>query len=222
MSVLAVIGVPAQDFTFGGTLTINPGLHVRLERVVPLGSTFIPYVWAKDDSVDAIEAALRAEDDIESFRIVDTVDGEALIRVEWVRDLDGLLDVMAETGATILEGEGGSDTWTFQLRFDDREDLTAFYQQCAEREISIDLKRVHNPGVRADAGAGLDLTKAQRKTLQHALERGYFEVPRGITITELAADLGVSDTAVSQRIRRGLTTLLLAILDEPDSRSRRR
>lgn len=216
MSVLATIGVDSEDFTFSGTLTANPGLHVRLERVVPLGSTSAPYFWARDGSVDAIEAALRAEDDIESFTVVDTVDGEALIRVEWVQGLDGLLGVMAETGATILEGEGGSDTWTFQLRFEDREDLTTFYRRCTEREISIDLKRVHDLGVRADAGR--DMTDAQREALELALERGYFEVPRGVTLTDLADDLDVSDTAVSQRLRRGLTTLLDRSLDSSESR----
>jgi predicted DNA binding protein len=213
MSVIATVDVAAEDVTFGGVLTVNPGLHVRLECVVPLGSTFIPYFWASDDSLEAIEAALRTEGDIESFSIADSVDDEALVRVEWARDLDGLLDVMADSGATLLDGEGHADTWTFQLRFDDREDLTAFYRRCVDQGISLNLKDIHNPGVRAADGRRLDLTEAQREALELAFERGYFDIPRRITLTELADEIGISDTAVSQRLRRGLTALLLAILD---------
>ncbi|MDX1745932.1 MAG: bacterio-opsin activator domain-containing protein, partial [Halobacteriales archaeon] len=156
MSVLATVGIPAEAFTFGEVLSINPGLHVRLDRVVPLGSTFIPYFWARDDSVEAIEAALRAEGDIESFRVVETVDDEALVRVEWSQGFDGLLDVLVETGATILEGEGSAERWTFQLRFDDREGLAAFYRGCTDRGISIDLEAVHNPS--GGAAEGFDFT----------------------------------------------------------------
>lgn len=208
MSVLATIDVAAEDFVFGGILTTNPGMHVRLESVVPLGSTFLPYVWAKDGSVDAVEAALRAEDDIESFRVVDTVDEEALIRVEWARDADGFLGVISETGATILEGEGGENTWRFHLRFDEDEDLTSFYRRCVEHGISIDLRRVSHPGIGRAGGSGQGITDQQREALDLAFRRGYFEVPRKVTLTELANELDVSDTAVSQRIRRGLTALL--------------
>jgi len=217
MSVLATVAVAAEDFAFGGVLSTNPGLHVRLERVVPLGSTFVPYVWARDGSIETIETALRDEGDIESFRIVDAVGDEALIRVEWNRGLDGLFDVLVETGTTVLEGVGGADTWTFQLRFDDREDLAAFYRQCVEGGVSLDLKRVHNPGVVTDARLGPDVTDEQREALELAFERGYFDVPRRTTLTELATELGVSDTAVSQRLRRGLSTILGATLDESRS-----
>ena len=214
MTVIATIGVSAEDFTFGEALTANPGIEVTLERVVPLGSTFVPYFWASDDSVEAIERALRAEADIESFKIVDRVEDEVLVRVEWEEDLDGLLDAIVETGATILQGVGSNDTWTFQLRFDDHEGLTAFYRQCVERGIAVDLRNVHNPGLPRDLGIGIDMTDTQYETLQTALERGYFDVPRRINLTDLAAELGVSDTAVSQRIRRGISALLATTLTE--------
>lgn len=208
MSVVATIEVAAEDFTLGGALTLNPNIQVTLDRAVPFGSTDGQYLWARNGSLEHIEDVFRAEDGIESFSVVETVDDEALVRVEWVESFTNLLDVMAETGATILDGEGRAGTWRFRLRFDDREDLTAFYRRCTARKISIDLKSIHNTGHRSDVGAERGLTDAQRVTLQVATERGYFEVPRRITLTELAGELDVSDTAVSQRLRRGLSTLL--------------
>ena len=219
MSVIATIESPAEEFTLGKALSTNSGIRVRLERVVPLGSTLIPYFWAEDGSVEAIERALRAEADIESFEIVDRVDGEALVRVEWREDLDGLVDAMVTTDATILQGVGSAERWRFQLRFDDHDSLTQFYRRCRDHDLTFELRSVHDPGTPADQ-PGLGLTRTQRDTLEAALANGYFEIPRRITLAELAAELGVSDTAVSQRLRRGLRTLLTATLsesEEPDT-----
>lgn len=218
MSVFATIEVPAEDFTLGGALTPNPGIRVSLDRVVPLGSTLGSYLWATDGSLEAIEAALRAEDDIESFRVVDTVNDEVLVRVKWRKDFSGLLDVLTRTGASVLEGEGGAGSWRFRLRFDDHDSLTAFYHRCVERGIDLDVKSIHNARQVLDVSAEDGLTDAQRETMRIACERGYFDVPRQVTLTHLAEELGISDTAVSQRIRRGLSNYLtptLAVSDAP-------
>lgn len=219
MSVIATVEFPAEEFMLGEALVANPGIQVSLERVVPLESTFIPYFWAEDDSVEEIERALRTDADIESFEVVERVDNEALVRVEWTEDLDGFLDAMDATGGTILQGVGSADRWRVQLRFDDHESLTDFYRQCRDRGLTIDLQSVHNPGIPAQQGLGLGITETQRETLLAALERGYFDVPRQVNLTELAAEMGISDTAASQRIRRGITALLNSTLSEPDDES---
>jgi predicted DNA binding protein len=216
MSVIATVEVDASDFALGDALTANPGTTIRLERVIPLESTFIPYFWAADDTVAEIEAALSEVDDIESFRIVDSADGEALVRVEWEEKLDGLLDAVAATDGTILEGVGEEDLWRLQLRFPDHDYLSAFYRRCAREGAAVDFRSVHNPGLPQEEGPGLGLTEVQRRTLRTALDRGYFDVPRRTNLIDLAEELGVSDTAVSQRIRRGVTTLLEGTITERD------
>lgn len=216
MSVIATVEVPAREFTLGAAVGSNPGIHVRVERVVPLGDTFLPYIWVSDDSVESIEASLRSEADIDSFRVVDEVNGEALVRVDWTEDVDGLLRGIAHSDGLILRAVGGDDTWRFQLRFPDHADLTDFYRECAERGFNLDLRSVHNPGPPTDVGIGLALSDTQRETLVHALEVGYFDVPRGVNLLGLAEEAGVSDTAMSQRLRRGIRTLLEDTLVEDD------
>lgn len=46
------------------------------------------------------------------------------------------------------------------------------------------------------------LTPTQRQLLDLAVERGYFDVPRQVTAAELGEELGVSASAVSDRLRR--------------------
>jgi len=212
MSVIATVVLPAEEFTLGAALTSDTEITLRLERVVPVGHTFIPYVWASDEAVENVETALRAEADVDAFEVVDRTNGDALVRIEWADRLDGFLDAVAGSNGTILEGVGEADTWRFQLRFDDHDALTAFYRRCREEGVPVTLERVHNPGVPQDPKAGFGLTETQRETLQVALEEGYFDVPRRINLVELSEQLGVSDSAVSQRLRRGVATLLATSL----------
>jgi len=218
MSVIATIGLPADEFWLGSVLAVDPDLRIHLERVIPLGGSIVPYFWAADDALDGIQVALNDSPDIESFDIVDSLDGEVLVRVEWEDAEDALLDLLERHDGTILDAVGEAERWTMQLRFDRHEDLTAFYRGCVERGLTIDVKGVHNPGRPDPLGLGLDLTEVQLDTLSAALELGYFDVPRRINLVDLAAELGVSDTAVSQRLRRGIGTLLAASLPEAERR----
>lgn len=208
MSVIATLSIPKEDFALGATISDNPGISVRLDRVIPVGRSFMPYFWAADDSIDAVEAGLRSEDDIESFEIVDTIDGEALVKVAWKDAVDGFLEALADSDAVILEGIGDPDGWQFQLRFNSHEQLSDFYRHCLEDGISVDLESVHNPGIPHAINLQTELTDEQQEMLIVALAEGYFDVPRRINLVELGERMDLSDSAVSQRIRRGISGLL--------------
>jgi predicted DNA binding protein len=47
-----------------------------------------------------------------------------------------------------------------------------------------------------------DLSETERRTLEAAVDRGYFESPRGASLGDLADEFGVSKTAVSKNLRR--------------------
>lgn len=214
MSVIATITIPADAFVLGRAISANPGLDVRFERLVPLGEDALPYFWVHNESLEDIEASLAAAEDIESFTIVDKVDDEVLARVRWNGAAAGFLGALRKSEAVILEGSGSHDIWRFRLRFPDHERLSQCYDRCAELDIPLTLERVHNPGPGTLGESGGGLTDTQRETLVRALEAGYFDVPRETNLVELSRDLGVSDTAVSQRLRRGTKTLLETTLDK--------
>ena len=217
MSVIATLDVAAEHFVLEAAVSDSAGLRVQLDRVVPADEGFVPYFWAADGSVDAIETALRSASDIDSFRVLDRVDGEALLRASWSTDASPLVEAIHATGGELLDAVGTAGQWRVHLRFPDYTDLSDFYRQCHERGIRLDFQELHNPGVSTATGLGGELTETQRETLSTALERGYFDVPRRINLVELAAELGVSDTAVSQRVRRGLSGLLVSTLEDTDS-----
>jgi predicted DNA binding protein len=175
--------------------------------MVPTGETMIPYFWVEDPDIEAVEEALLESTYVEEASIVDRVGDEALFRVVWAEDVNGIIETITETESVILEGNGHGDNWTFELRFPEYDALSRFYRSVVEKGISITLENVHNPIDQPGPQSNV-LTDEQREALQTALKEGYFAVPREITLVELADQLGISDSAVSQRVRRGLTKLL--------------
>lgn len=59
------------------------------------------------------------------------------------------------------------------------------------------------------------LTDNQREALLFALEAGYFEEPRDVTLGEVATGLGISQPAASGLLRRGVKRLIVSsLIDE--------
>lgn len=212
-SVLAEFVVDADDFALGRTLGRHPDVTVRLEQVVPLGESVVPYLWVDDEDSDHVVEAIRSDPGVERVEVVDAVDSRALVRTEWTDDGDGLVAGVSAVGAQVLEGVGGGDEWRLELRFPSHEALAAFHRECTDRGVSLTLRSVMSRAVPDERTLESSLTEVQRRTMRAALEAGYFSVPREATLEDLAAEMGVSDTAVSQRLRRGLSTLVGATLD---------
>lgn len=213
MSIFAQFSVPVTAFPPAGHLRSYPDVSVEVEEIVPTGST-THYLWVVADDREQIIEALRADESVESVQTLDELDDRALVRVQWT-GVTPLLELIEECDALLADATGTADGWTFTLRFPHQEALVTFYETCRRRGITLDLQNVSQSGFKTENEYGL--TPAQRETVVAALEAGYFDVPRRTTIAELAEQLGLSDQAVSERLRRGLTRFLTATFGEENS-----
>jgi predicted DNA binding protein len=210
MSVITEISVPAEDFALGRSLDGVESTQFELERMVPTTDAVVPFFWAHDTDPDALATSLKADEDVISVRMLDQLDHRALFRVEWVPDINGLVQSIIEHEAAILEALGTTDRWEFQLRFPDSADVSSFQAALTEADVDFDLRRMYNPDdPETDVS---ELTPAQRETLMMALERGYFAIPRETNLMEIADDLDISDQAVNERMRRGMAKLVVSSL----------
>ena len=207
MSVIAEFTIPAEQFALGHLLEVREGVKVRLESMIPTGTAMIPYFWVKSPDVEAVEEALLESPIVEDVKLIDAIGDETLFRVDWSDDVDGLISSIHRSDGVVLEGEGHGDFWTFQLRFPEYESLSTFYRDTVDNAISIDIESVHNP-IDANPASEMGITPEQYEALELAVDSGYFAIPRETTLIELSEELGISDSAVSQRIRRGLYKLL--------------
>lgn len=214
MTVIAEFTISSDQFLLGKILEEYPELYVEIERVVPADQRIMPYVWAYGADLEEFETALRTNGDIRSITVLDRLEDSALYKIQWEEPVENVITGIAETNATILEAHGG-DEWLFRIRFEGHAGLAAFHNYCTSHGITYRLNRVYSVSDDPTADVSFGITDAQRETLVMAVERGYFKVPRKVTIAELAESLGVSEQAVSERVRRGADRVLHQALLRP-------
>ena len=89
---------------------------------------------------------------------------------------------------------GGVITWEVMARNSELDSILAFFRK---RKLDVAIS-----SVRRELGTGQIpvLTPHQRVLLTAALRAGYFAVPRGVSLTELARKLGRSKSSVSEAL----------------------
>lgn len=202
MSVIVEFSTADEEFQLGTILTNPPEMHVELERIVPTSSSLIPFLWVRGDSFSEFEQTVRKSDSVAKFTMLDQVDDWRLYRIEWAGAPDQLLEGIKTTQGTILEARG-KDNWEFRLRFPNHDALSEFYNFCMEHDVAVHIDRSYTLTEKTKSGHHFGLSQEQREALLLALNEKYFETPSQTSLTALAEELGISEQAVSNRIRRG-------------------
>ena len=208
MSVMAHISVPADEFKLARTLDDHDSMRIGVERVVPLGEGVVPYLWVTGLPADRARRRLRRDEDVERVAVIDHVENAVLVRVWWTNRRYAFLETLVAVEASCVDGVVRDGIWNLELRFPSRVSLSDFYQECLDHDVTLEVNGIHDSGGRDRSRISAALSDRQYETLRAAFEAGYFAIPREITLKELGDRLGVSDTAASQRIRRGLRRLL--------------
>lgn len=205
MAVIVEFTVDGEAFALGQALR---GMDVELERIVPTSNTVIPFFWASGGDPETLERHVRESAYIEDLEPLETVEDRTLYRVAWTGEFEDLVDCIVRNEGTILESHTVDGTWVFRLRFPDSALLAQFYDFCTDHDIRFTIERVYTLTDRSPNEQTFELTSEQREALVLAYERGYFETPRATSLDELAAELGISSQALSDRIRRGNEKIL--------------
>lgn len=209
MSVLAELAVPANEFVLSETLRSVPEMRIEIKRVVADTEHVTPYFWAAGGHLDDFEDALRDDDTVKDILTLEEQDGdERFYRVTWQTDAETLMAAISEAKATILEAVSDDGKfWELKVLFPGRDDLSEFHDYCVEHDFTFQLERVYQPENPQEAGE-YDVTDEQHEALLAAYDAGYFDVPRNVSLTELADQLDISRNALSARLRRGHRNLL--------------
>lgn len=205
MATVATFSLKSSDFPLGTVFAKLPDVTVQLERIVPGADEVVPYFWIRGSESDSIVEQFSDHPGVRDIRLVDNVDDEYLMRCEWVADHDSVLDALLDPGVVLLSAVGTADTWTFEIRGEKRESIAKFRTHCHEHGVPVTLTEIH-PLRPLEAQHGL--TEKQREALILAFERGYFDSPRTATLQEVADELGITQQALSSRLRRGNRRLI--------------
>jgi predicted DNA binding protein len=210
MTVIVDMTLPSRQFELGRILGMEGDTSVVLETMVPLGERAFPFFRVHKERT-SFEATVQDHPAVENIDVISSHNGEVLYALDWDISTDTFFDGLIATDANLLEAQGTADRWSFELRFPTRADLSSFQERCAERGIPIDVQRLYNP-INPAAGPRYGLSPEQRTTLARAVEAGYYSIPRQISTNELAAEFGITDQAVTERLRRGIQNLVTSTL----------
>jgi predicted DNA binding protein len=88
-------------------------------------------------------------------------------------------------------------------------DVLRGVMEAAGRTVGVTLRRVYplRSDDREPIARRWDLTDAQEEAVRVAWELGYFDLPRAVTASDVAAELGISKSAFLERLRRAQSSL---------------
>jgi predicted DNA binding protein len=207
MSVIVELTIPSAAFELGQILRVEGPTQVTLETMVPLGGRPTPFVRIRNDARENFERSVSDHPSVNDIKLVDTHEDETLYSLDWEPSDASLLRKILDLDAVLLGATGGADVWRLEFRFPTHAALSAFQDYYTEENVDVSIERIYNP-TKPDAGPWYGLTQPQRETLANAVAAGYYSLPRQISTKELADSFDISDQAVTERLRRGISTLV--------------
>lgn len=209
MGLIAEFEIHCEVLPLVEVATAVPEANVDVEMQFNHGRLPPFLVSATHDTPDQIERAFESASfvaeyshvgrasDTSRYQILPAVDMETQLG-DALDDLDGLRS-LATTDAIIERIQVTPTGWIQTGWFADRaafDDFRQFWQQ----NDAFTLRRLTRDGAPEPPGDGL--TDPQREALRTAYERGYFDIPRAASLEEVAAELDITPSSLSERLRR--------------------
>lgn len=204
MSTIAELEVAADVFALAATFDLIPEAEFEVERVVAYDrKRLLPFVWvtAADHTHEQLADALAADPSVDNVELLTDLGDEWLYRMDLVDAIDFLVHLLDEEQATVMAAFGERDRWLLRILFPDRDSLSRSYDFCEEQGVALEVTSIYELDEQRHGQFGL--TKDQHESLVTASKLGYYNVPRGATLSEVADELGISHQALSERLRRG-------------------
>ena len=165
----------------------------------------------------AADRFARVAGDDPSVAEVKQLDCRKLRRLYWIKAVSGTVDQHAyesaiDSGAVYLQSRRAEDRWVTSMNFPDQHSFQEFQRRIDEAGMTIEPTLVRAGQYRLSGGA-TNLTEKQEAVLTAAIECGYFQIPREGSLDQIAADLGISRQAASERLRRAMGSLARAAVN---------
>lgn len=213
---LVTTRISAEEFALHETFASIPELRVECAHLVAKGhETLMPLLWIQTDDYSALKAALATDPSVNVAEELLHADDRRLYRMQWNYEVSLLCRIILDSETLLLDGYGTADQWTFEFLFPSREALQHTCERCQQYNLTYTIDRICGLGGDKSQTTRLGLTPEQHEALAEAYKRGYFRVPRQITLDELAEILDISHQALSERLRRAHDALIRETLRDP-------
>lgn len=175
-------------------------------------------VWIKSDDFERVDAAIADDPTVTDPAVLTEQKTRRLYRFDFTSEsIEFALEPEIVRNGGVVEGATATkEEWQVRIRVPTREAMNQIIQYGRAHDIEFTVERVFETSTTTQ-GDSPRLTEPQRETLLTAVECGYLEIPRESSLEELGEQLGVSQSAVSQRFRRGVKNLIQQTLQRSET-----
>ncbi|WP_408958792.1 helix-turn-helix domain-containing protein [Natrinema sp. 74] len=208
MTSIADIEISADGTGTGQLFEAVPTLSCEMERVIASSGHGL---WLSGPSQSEIEDALVEAGAIGTHSRISSDEDRWLYDIEFEPDTVDPFEIVLEEGGTVLSASASNGTWLLSVRVVDRESVSSLYDRLDDNDVTPTIVRLFDLAEETHSQCGL--TTRQYETLVAAIDHGYFEIPREVSMQELSEELGISHQALSERLRRAYRALVTSELD---------
>lgn len=186
----------------------HPDTVVRVVAVLPGPEVGTALAELRTREPVRVLSAIDGEPDVESIELLWQYDDRALVQIQtqspFLLGPVTTVGIPLETPFDIQDGSVELSLTTSSDR------LSALGDRLDAADVGYELQAVHgDPSREADR-----LSDRQRELLLAAHDAGYYETPRGTTLTELAASMGIAKATASDLLQRAERKLVEWYLEE--------
>lgn len=218
MSITAKVHIKHERLALIPTLRNLDSVKIRVitQGNTNPGATVFPFLIEYGDRPE-LEQMLDDDPTVNEYELVDWTDETGIYYIEHTSSTKLISTVVTDVNGFLIHTETIRNGWLVRLLLPDREALNTIWRYTNENDITLDIIEIYgNEDVGGETSYGL--TDEQQTALNIAYEEGYFCEPREVSLKEVADEIGLSSTAMSGRLRRGMRNLITATLVNDDSK----
>ncbi|ELZ00794.1 helix-turn-helix domain-containing protein [Natrialba asiatica] len=208
MTSIADIEFSADGTGLGDLFEAVPSLTCEMESVI---ASHGHGLWLSGPSQEMIDDALATSSAIDEYSLINSDDDRWLYDIEFKPGTVNVFELVIEEGGTVLSASASNGTWLLSIRVLERDHVSSLYDRLTEDDVSPTIVRLFD--LESESNSQCGLTARQYETLVAAIDHGYFEIPREVSMQELSEELDISHQALSERLRRAYRALVTSELN---------
>lgn len=165
--------------------------------------------WVETDDFGAFERSVESDPSVTNPVVQTELSDRRLYRFDLTENAEqtDIMPLLMEVGGVHRRLVGTNDGWRNQTQFPDRKAFERVHRFCREHDIPFTFHRIWEQRDRYISDSR-QLTEEQREMLTAAVECGYLDIPRRCSLEELGSEIGISQSAASERFRRAAKNLI--------------
>lgn len=215
-SLIGKISLSHPELALSDVLRRVPSVTVQPTQVTTAMNSRFMMFTARGEELGRFETALDDSSTVLDPLTIERTTDCRVYRVKLTDDARWITPGLILAGARPLDIRSSNRLWELRGQFRSRAALDQFREYCAENDFSFVLNQLYWTSG-GDQRTDFGLSPKQLEIARKAHQSGYFDVPRQVSQQELADQLDISSSAVSQRLRRATAQILEETVSSDDT-----